>query len=70
MVFLKEFAEKSGFEKNQQMTKKHEKLPSRQRDNCSQTKTKDSVMKSSHLVSLKMCALHLTFCLLVICIQF
>ena len=33
MVFLKEFAEKVGFEKNPHMTKKHAKLPSRQRVN-------------------------------------
>ena len=33
MVFLKEFFEKVDFEKNQQTTKKHEKLPSRQRVN-------------------------------------
>ena len=31
MVFLKEFFEKIDFEKNQQTTKKHEKLPSMQR---------------------------------------
>ena len=31
MVFLKEFFKKIDFEKNQQTTKKHEKLPSRQR---------------------------------------
>ena len=31
MVFLKEFFEKVDFEKNQQTTKKHEKLPSMQR---------------------------------------
>ena len=31
MVFLKEFFEKVQIEKNQQTTKKHEKLPSRQR---------------------------------------
>ena len=31
MVFLKEFFEKVDFEKKEQMTKKHEKLPSRQR---------------------------------------
>ena len=31
MVFLKEFFEKVDFEKNQQTTKKHEKLPRRQR---------------------------------------
>ena len=30
MVFLKEFFQKNNFEKNQQTTKKHEKLPSRQ----------------------------------------
>ena len=30
MVFLKEFFQKVNFEKNQQTTKKHEKLPSRQ----------------------------------------
>ena len=30
MVFLKEFFEKVDFEKNQQTTKKHEKLPRRQ----------------------------------------
>ena len=30
-VFLKEFFEKVDFEKNQQTTKEHEKLPSRQR---------------------------------------
>ena len=30
MVFLKEFFQKVDFEKNQQTTKKHEKLPSRQ----------------------------------------
>ena len=28
MVFLKEFFQKVNFEKNQQMSKKHEKLPS------------------------------------------
>ena len=32
MVFLKEFFDKVDFEKNQQMTKKHAKLSSRQRD--------------------------------------
>ena len=31
MVFLKEFFEKVDFEKIQQMTKKHEKVPSMQR---------------------------------------
>ena len=31
MVFLKEFFEKVDVEKNQHMTKQHEKLPSRQR---------------------------------------
>ena len=30
MEFMKEFFEKVDFEKNQQMTKKHEKLPRRQ----------------------------------------
>ena len=30
LVFLKEFLEKVNFEKNQQTTKKHSKLPSRQ----------------------------------------
>ena len=33
MVFLKEFFENIDFEKNQQMTKKHAKLPSRQKVN-------------------------------------
>ena len=31
MVFLKDFFEKVDFEKNQQMAKKHAKLPSRER---------------------------------------
>ena len=35
MVFLKEFFQKFNFEKNQQTTKKHEKLPSRQCVNMS-----------------------------------
>ena len=34
MVFLKEFFEKVDFENNQQMTKKHDKLPRRQRVKC------------------------------------
>ena len=38
MVFLKEFFEKVDFEKNQQTTKKHEKLPSMQRVNTQQVK--------------------------------
>ena len=34
MVFLKEFFKKDDFEKNQQTTKKHAKLPSMQRVTC------------------------------------
>ena len=34
LVYLKEIFENVGFEKNQQTTKKHSNLPSRQRVNC------------------------------------
>ena len=46
MAFLKEFFKKVDFEKNQQTTKKHAKLPSRQRVNIS-TGSKTKTIRES-----------------------